>query len=214
MGLLLLAASGALGLLILTALALFFIPVIVEAALGLAPGSGHALLRVSWGLFGARVRREGRETRIEWLFGGRPVRSRVLEGKRPADGRPVGKGTPLTLFARVRILLRLAGPVFSFGWRVLGATTLEEVRGRLRVGLGDPADTGMLFGGYCALAPLLGGDRVCLQVTPVFDRQVLDGEISARFRIDRPLILAAAGVRLYLNPDVKAAVSLLRGGQG
>ena len=45
-------------LLLLIVLALYFIPVIAQIALGKTPESGYVLLQASWGLIGARTRME------------------------------------------------------------------------------------------------------------------------------------------------------------
>jgi len=90
--------------------------------------------------------------------------------------------------------------------------TLEEIKGCMKIGLQDPAETGILYGWYCAFLPVLAGSRVSLDVTPVFDRQVLEGEALARVRIDRPLLLIIAMARLYLDRDVRDALSGLREG--
>jgi hypothetical protein len=62
------------------------------------------------------------------------------------------------------------------------------------------------------MLPALMGSRVSLEVTPVFDRQVLEGEIMARVRIDRPLLLILAMARLFIDRDVRNALSGLREG--
>jgi hypothetical protein len=54
--------------------------------------------------------------------------------------------------------------------------------------------------------------QVCLDVTPVFDRPVLEGEIMAKVRIDRPLLLLLAMCRLIFDRDVRNAIAGLREG--
>jgi hypothetical protein len=54
--------------------------------------------------------------------------------------------------------------------------------------------------------------QVSLDVTPVFDRPVLEGEIMAKVRIDRPLLLLLAMVRLFFDRDVRNAIKGLREG--
>ena len=54
--------------------------------------------------------------------------------------------------------------------------------------------------------------RVSLDVTPVFDRQVLEGEVMAKVRIERPLLLIVAMTKLIFNRDVRNALSGLREG--
>ena len=208
-----LLAAGVCILLLFSALALFLVPVIVLVAIGRRPGSASAMLQASWGIIGARARREGGDTRVEYLFLGRPIHTRSGGGRKaPPVQRPEGKRPAPSTLSWAWLLLRLIKPVSSFGDRLLHATTLLEARGRLRVGVGDPVETGLLFGRYCALAPLLRVNRIYLDLSPVFDRQVLEGEVAARLRIDRPLLLILAGAGLLLNRDVRAALSVSQGG--
>jgi hypothetical protein len=90
--------------------------------------------------------------------------------------------------------------------------TLQEIRGNLIVGFRNPADTGIFYGWYCAIVPTLMVSQVSLDVTPVFDRPVLEGEIMAKVRIDRPLLLLLAMVRLFFDRDVRNAIAGLREG--
>jgi hypothetical protein len=90
--------------------------------------------------------------------------------------------------------------------------TLEEIAGRMKVGFMDPAETGILYGWYCAILPVLSCTRVSLDITPVFDRQVLEGEVMARVKIDRPLLVLIAVAGLFLDRDVRAALAGLREG--
>jgi Protein of unknown function (DUF2953) len=195
-------------------LALFLIPVIARVALGKTPESGYFLIQASWGWIGARTRTEGGESRQELLLGDHPLYTRTV--KEEEEARPPGveeepRKTPVSP-GRLLHLLRLARPLVSLGGKILHGMTLEEIRGRMKVGFRDPAHTGILYGWYWAILPLLGCTRVSLEVTPVFDREVLDGEIMARVRIDRPLLLILAIVRLFLDRDVRVALSGLREG--
>jgi Protein of unknown function (DUF2953) len=198
---------------LIIALSLFFVPIIVHVALGQTPESGYFLLRASWGWLGAMMRREEGESRQEFLLQDYPFYTRTVrdeESRAPeADEEP--HGIP-SLARRTHHLLRLIQPLSYLAGKFLHRMTLEEIRGRLKVGLRDPAETGILYGWYCAVLPVLTGSRVSLDVTPVFDRQVLEGEAMARIRIDRPLLLLLAMARLSLDRDVRDALSGLREG--
>jgi hypothetical protein len=207
---LLIVGIGILLILILI-LSLFFIPVIARVALGKTPQSGYFLMQASWGWIGARTRTEGGESRQELLLGDHPLFTRAEkaeEGRAPGVGEEPRRNAPPA--SRALHLLRLIRPLSRLGGKILHSMTLEEIRGRMKVGFQDPAQTGILFGWYCAILPALAGSRVSLEVTPVFDREVLEGEIMARVRIDRPLLLILATARLFLDRDVRVALSGLR----
>jgi hypothetical protein len=206
----LLVAGVTIALLIL--LSLFFIPVRARVALGNAPGLELFVAQASWAGIGGRMRMEGNETRQEILLAGHSLYIRTSkEGEAGPRGGEEEPRAPPPL-RKVPHLLKLARPLLSLGGEVLHRTTLEEIRGRMRIGFRDPSWTGILFGWYCALLPVLACSRVSLEVTPVFDGEVLEGEVRARARIDRPLLLLLAAARLLLDRDVRAALSGLREG--
>jgi hypothetical protein len=201
------------GLLILIAISLYFIPVIAHIALGKTPESGYLLIQASWGLIGARTRMEGGESRQEFLIGERPLYSRTVKDQktRPAEVGESLRNIPSHI-RRVRYVLQLIRPLSHLLRHLLRTTTLQEVRGNLMVGFRNPADTGIFYGWFSAIYPILMVSRVCIDITPVFDRPVLEGEITAKVRIDRPLLLIFAMFRLFLDRDVRKALSGIRGG--
>ena len=69
--------------LLLVVLALYFIPVIAQVALGKTPEFGYVLLQASWGLVGARTRMERGESRQEFLIGERPLYTRTVKDEEP-----------------------------------------------------------------------------------------------------------------------------------
>ena len=201
------------GILLLIALTLYFIPVIAQIALGKTPESGYLLIQASWGMIGARTRMEGGESRQEFLIGERPLYTRIVKDE---ETRALEVGEELrkipSLIRRAHYLLQLIRPLSHLWGKFLRSMTLQEIRGNLIVGFRNPADTGIFYGWYCAIFPTLMVSQVCLDVTPVFDRPVLEGEIMAKVRIDRPLLLILAMFRLFFDRDVRNAIAGLREG--
>jgi len=194
-------------------LTLYFIPVIAQIALGRTPESGYLLIQASWGLIGARTRMEGGESHQEFLIGERQVYSRIVKarGIRVLEAKKEPRKT-LSSIHRAIHLLQLVQPLLHLGGKFLRTMTLQEIRGNLIVGLRNPAETGIFYGWYSAILPALLGSRVFLEITPVFDRQVLEGEIMAKVRIDRPLLLILATAQLFIDRDARNALSGLREG--
>ncbi|MGB9177419.1 MAG: DUF2953 domain-containing protein, partial [Methanoregula sp.] len=175
--------------------------------------SGYLLLQASWGLIGTRMRMEGGESRQEFLIGELPLYSRAVKGRET----PVLEAGEVTQkisssIRRAPHLLQLIRPLSHLGGIFLRSMTLQEIRGNLVIGFRNPAETGIFYGWYSALLPILMMSRVSLDVTPVFDRQVLEGKIMAKVRIDRPLLLILAMARFYMDRDVRTALSGLREG--
>jgi hypothetical protein len=80
----------------------------------------------------------------------------------------------------------------------------------MRIGLADPVLTGMVYGWYCAVRPLLACSRIFLDIIPVFDRNVCDMELEMRWDLRHPLMLAISAWRLYRNRDVQEALSIMK----
>ena len=201
------------GILLFIILSLYFIPVIAQIALGKTPESGYLLFQASWGVIGARTRIEGGESRHEFLIGKHPLYSRTDKDQKtraPEAGEELRK-IPSHIRS-AHYLLQLIRPLSHLGGKFLRSMTLQEIRGNLVVGFRNPADTGIFYGWYCAIFPALMMTRVSLDVTPVFDRQVLEGEVMAKVRIERPLLLIVAMTKLIFNRDVRNALSGLREG--
>jgi len=156
---------------------------------------------------------EGGESRQEFLIGEHPLYTRIVKDQKT---RALEVGEELrkipSHIRRAHYLLQLIQPLSHFGRKFLQLMTLQEIRGNLIVGFRNPADTGIFYGWYCAIFPTLMVSRVSLDVTPVFDRPVLEGEIMAKVRIDRPLLLILAMFRLFFDRDVRNAIAGLREG--
>jgi hypothetical protein len=73
-----------------------------------------------------------------------------------------------------------------------------------------PVLTGMVYGWYCAVRPLLAYSRIFLDITPVFDRNVLEMDLEMRWDLRHPLMLAISAWRLYRNRDVQEALSVMK----
>jgi hypothetical protein len=189
-------------------LSLYYVPVIAQVSLGRTPGSGHVLVQASWGWIGARRREEGGESRQEFLLRDRPLYTKTEIAREARLKEELRKIPSLIqkVIQKEPYLVQLIGPFLDLGGKILDRMTLEEIRGRVTVGLRNPAETGILYGCCYAFLPVLMDSRASLEVTPVFDRQVLEGEIMAKVRIDRPLLLMFDMVKLFLDRDVRNAL--------
>jgi hypothetical protein len=87
---------------------------------------------------------------------------------------------------------------------------VRELRLRARVGLGDPADTGLLVGWA---APLLAmaraAPRLDLHLEPDFAREILEGEARGELRAF-PLLVLPPLLRFALSSSTVRGVRALR----
>ena len=111
-----------------------------------------------FGRYGPRIALSGRSQKPD----------RRDEKQRDASPKP--KKRKLRAKGLARAVMRLIGDV-------LRRIRIDTARLKMRFGLGDPAETGQVFG---YLAPLIygttPGQAIWLEVEPVFDQAVLEGE--------------------------------------
>lgn len=192
------AVVGALLFLLLLLLLLLAVP--LELAFrfeGIEPLKGQVALRWLFGLVrfrisvpGAGRRRHGQRERQSGRQSGREGRPNVLALLREAELRQ-----------RCRRLLS----------DVMAAAHLSELRLRVRLGLGDPADTGRLWailGPLSVLARRLGNADV--RIEPAFMEPVLEFQAQGRSRLI-PLQLLALAIGFVLSPVSIRAWRTLRG---
>jgi hypothetical protein len=129
----------------------------------------------------------------------------IPEGGGPAAG--TGTGTPATaspdLGELVHAVQKLAGPVGSFGSAFWQQSRFVSATGTITLGLGDPALTGEVCGMYWASRFILLASRISVELVPVFDRAVLELDITVRVKVKHPLLVLLAGIRLGLHPAIR-----------
>lgn len=90
-------------------------------------------------------------------------------------------------------------------WRVLRHVLPRSIKGRVTFGFDDPYRTGQVLSWAAILYPVY---RDSLQITPVFDREVLEGELSIKGRI-RLAVLLGAAARLMMDKNFRKLVRKL-----
>ncbi len=194
-------------------LALYLIPVTVKAVAGCSRESVSATAVVAWGILGARARITDDGRVLELLLIDRPVMTRDLaeiittpsgEEKKEEPSLPAGE------------YLDAAADLWPHLRKIITATLqslyLEVLRGEVTLGLGSPANTGIIYG-YCtalryALWPV---EAVDLVMTPVFDHEVFEGSFTLRMQIRRPLLIIIPAVSALLQKPVRQRLRQISG---
>lgn len=197
---------GAAFVLLALALLLYVVPVDVTARARNDDQGVTVSISLEWGIFGLTGRYQDGVKQVRLFVIGCPVLSRTGPEvpAAPVPGEPVHMPD---IGGRL-VTLRQAWPWIS---RVLSALirnlTITRISCRIRYGGPDAATTGRIFGYCMAVLPLqcLSG-RVCIEITPVFDREVLEGAATAIFRIHHPLLVCIPGVRMLLDRDTRQAL--------
>lgn len=80
----------------------------------------------------------------------------------------------------------------------------RNIRGVLKLGLENPALTGEIYGGYCALYPIHKGNIVMI---PCFEEEVFEYRVIAVGRI-RIITLIIIAVKIYFNKDIQRLIKI------
>lgn len=148
--------------------------------------------------------RTGKERRfrvtVSWLFG-IVQRDLVGEKRRPKKPRRKKKerrrGFPSLLISR-GLILRLVKLLRE----LLSRIAMRELVASFRIGLDDPADTGMVYGLVCATLPALGlWSKARIGVAPAFDEALFEASIDGAVRI-YPITLLPPCLRFAFSPEV------------
>ena len=89
--------------------------------------------------------------------------------------------------------------LISFAGAAVRSLSFRRLDCRAVVGLSGPAETGMLYGYYWAVKPLLcSNGRTSLEMVPDFTKEHLEGHFELDARIACPFNLVARLARLYI----------------
>lgn len=90
--------------------------------------------------------------------------------------------------------------------RVLKAIAPRRIRGHLRYGSDDPADTGKFLAGAAMLYPFYHGK---VSIIPVFDDKILEFDLVLKGRIYIGTLVAVL-LKLYFNKKVKRFIHIMK----
>ncbi len=163
------------------------------------------------------------DVRLHWVFG--LMRVRLLSEPSAPGGLPADSGTAqekrptrspgdkAKVWAAIR-QTRFRRRVLRFVGDVWTAIRKHDMRLRMRIGLGDPADTGRLWAAVGPVSGMLASVRsVAIEVEPEFNDETLELLGRGRIRIV-PLELLYLAVGLCLSPSIWRGVRAMRTSAG
>lgn len=112
------------------------------------------------------------------------------DNKNSADPRPEQETHPRTLKGLLPAMKKILSLLVSH-------ITIRKIQGTISFGAGDPVTTGILYGFYQALYPLVM-NRCAIILVPVFDHLLLEGELDATILIIHPFRLLIKGTAIVL----------------
>lgn len=100
--------------------------------------------------------------------------------------------------------------VWGKGKKLLRHVFPQKLEGHITFGLENPAATGQVLAVIGATCPI---HKNAIAVTPVFDEEILEGEVSLRGRIYFVALVKLA-VEVYFNKDIKAFLKSIKQMEG
>jgi hypothetical protein len=150
------------------------------------------------------------KVRVGWMFNlvGKEIGGKKREKKEPRKEKKKRKRRikPLIAMLRARGFL---GRLVSFVRDVLRISHIRELRADIRVGLNDPAETGMLF---AIVAPVMAYLRAFtsldVRIQPEFEQMVFQGYFKGDLRIF-PIQLLVASILFALSPATMRGIKAM-----
>jgi len=186
------------------------IPVRISLAFWSGESEKMGVLVASWFIFGIEVLVTGKDPQLSVMAAGmklvtRPVSSFMTPGPDDEDdGQGPGQAPGI-----ISSLLRLQGPVLATVIDMVRHTRLDYIRGNARIGLDDPAATGMMYGIYRALIVLFPGKRVNFVLLPEFSREICEIDITTCFRISYPVLVLVNAVKIVKHPAARKVMKTM-----
>lgn len=197
-------------LVLLPALLLYAVPIRCTVASIQEEGRRESVITISWAGAGIRIARSGETSTARILAGGRSVYSIPAAEAKTRDAEPPFTGTNISRSEIARHILPAIIPFGRFAVAVFRQIRIDEISGNLRIGLGDPVATGMLYGGYWASRFSMNASRIFVVIEPVFGRRVVECDLLVRLKFRHPLVILIEAVPLARNPDVRKLVMAFR----
>jgi len=188
-------------------LCLTFIPVNINFRLEKGESLTRRVTSIVWGAVGIAYTDWNKVSETRYLLFGQTIIRRRKE-KKPKE-RPIIEKGQIVKFMR---LPYEAIPHFiNFIKTLFKLISIRKVQCDAQLGLSDPANTGILFGYLTALKSVLRPiERLRIRLTPVFDKQTLEGGFNIILRINYPIRIIAAAIGLFFKKPVREFMKSMR----
>jgi hypothetical protein len=173
-----------------------------------------ASFTLTWGIIGMQAQYHGSMTVIGFRVLGYTILTRSMAARawQQAAGRREGAGTDIG--ETIRFILQVWPGITRVFSAFVRSLSLTRITCRVRFGTQNAATTGRIFGYFAAILPAqFLTERVSVEVTPVFDREILDGCMTASFRVNHVLLICIPVIQLLLDRKSRDALYTFRQGR-
>ena len=188
-------------------LCLTFIPVNINFRLEKGESLTRRVTSIVWGAVGIAYTDWDKASETRYLLFGQTIIRRRKE-KKPKERPKIEKGQIVKF---MRLLCEAMPHFINFIKTLVKRTSIRKVQCDAQLGLSDPANTGILFGYFTALKSVLRPiERLRIRLTPVFDKQTLEGGFNIILRINYPIRIIAAAIGLFFKKPVREFMKSMR----
>jgi hypothetical protein len=158
------------------------------------------------------MRNDRGQDRTELLLLGKSVMRIQPKGKKPAKPTaPAPSAPPAKETPELPLDLILDGSVreriFAVLVAMIRAFSVRSVNARVRFGTADPSSTGIVYGYFMAIRGMLWPvERLCIEMDPVFDAEILEWQVRMKFRISCLIRIVVPALRLLWQKPVRTFV--------
>jgi hypothetical protein len=205
---------GIVAVLVFIEVLVLIIPLRISLSFHSSKAETRGNFQVSWSIFGLEVLVPGKDPQLSVLVGGKRLITRPLSSFTGHEKPHTGGPGPGQVPGIMNSLLILVEPALDAVLDLVRHTRLDYIRGNVRIGLENPCATGMIYGLYRAVLPLLPGDRVSLTVVPEFCHEVCEIDIMTRFRVTYPILVVVNALKIVKHPDARKIMKSMRAKPG
>lgn len=176
---------------------LYQIPIRLNLSFSKDQNSFDFFLDIGWGPLRIRFLRGSTGWQVEGLLRDATLISRPVQPDK-YETEPVKEITDSGEKVGLRDLIRFIPGIRRLLSELIRHITLDKISADVTFGAGDPATTGVTFGYFQALRPMMTTERCSIVLTPVFDKMILEGTLTAGILITCPLGILIRGGRVIL----------------
>jgi hypothetical protein len=205
-----LLVTGIVAVAVLAAVFFLIIPLRISLSLRSNGVAMQGILSASWFISGLDITVSDNDTRVSLTIGGIGFMTRTVSAHSNRQFMPPGVPGAGRIAGVISRLPSLSGLVFNAILDLIRHTRLDYIRGNARIGLGDPAATGMVFGLYHAFRALVPSDRIDFNLTPEFGDEVCEIDLKTRFHIAVPVRIIVSAAKIAKHPASRSAMNAFR----
>jgi hypothetical protein len=196
--------------------ALYFLPITIGMYADKTGESFLMTMLASWAIFGVKVYAVGAPRSMDVLVLGFPVMRRDLTQQPEEKEVKPEKEEEKKERPGISTYLDAATELWPYLMRVISAflrsLSLKKLYGAITLGLSDPSQTGMLYGYFNAFRYSIWAlEPVDFLMTPVFNREIFEGQMEMEIRINRPLLILLPMVSALAKRPVRQKLRQIAG---